>query len=85
MLLARKHNTIPARVREFPSAHGEMASYLQPGHNKSREATIDQVRDILSEPGSNKNTAFGARVRTSKRKRGLFGYMRAEIKGIFYR
>lgn len=47
MLLARKHNTIMARVKEFPSARGPMALYLQPGHYDKRDLAIKRAKGLL--------------------------------------
>jgi len=50
ILLARKHNTIAARMTEFPSAKkGPMALSLQPDHLRTKTLAIKRVTEILTE------------------------------------
>jgi LmbE family N-acetylglucosaminyl deacetylase len=45
-LLARKHNTIEARVRDFPSATGPMAMHLQPNHQNEIAEVKKRLRGL---------------------------------------
>lgn len=49
MLLARKHNTIVARIKEFPSHEGPMALSLQPDHLEKKGLAIKRAREVLAD------------------------------------
>lgn len=48
MLLAKKHNTIVAKLKEFPSARGSMALYHQPDHFIKKRLAIKRTQEILT-------------------------------------
>lgn len=49
ILLARKHNTIVAKLKEFPSWKGPMALCLQPNHLEKKELAIKRAEEVLKE------------------------------------